>query len=76
VQALQNVDRDFSSDAFMDMAVEEACTGVVLREGGPFGAVITKMSADGKTEEVLRPNTGLPQWHPDIGCLTGRCQGS
>jgi len=38
--ALKEVERDFDATPMMDMAVEEACTGVVMGEGGPFGAVI------------------------------------
>merc|ERR1711934_436228 len=47
-------DRDMDANPFMDMAVEEACTGVVTREGGPYGAVITTRGPKGdQPEEVV-----------------------
>merc|ERR1711934_1087981 len=73
-------DRDMDANPFMDMAVEEACTGVVTREGGPYGAVITTRGPKGdQPEEVVARahnmvlQTNDPTAHAEVTCIRKAC---
>merc|ERR1711934_143627 len=73
-------DRDMDANPFMDMAVEEACTGVVTREGGPYGAVITTRGPKGdQPEEVVARahnmvlQTNDPTAHAEVTAIRKAC---
>jgi hypothetical protein len=66
---LMDISRDEGASGFMDMAVEEACEGIIKGEGGPFGAVIVQ---DGLVvarahNTVLQTND--PTAHAEVTCI-------
>ena len=80
-QALRRMKRDKTVEsehgpksAYMTMAVEEACSGVVMREGGPFGAVITMEGENGEEEVIARGHnmvlqTNDPTAHAEVTAI-------